>query len=136
MEKNKKILIGVSVALLAASIGVYFYTKSKKNTKEEPPVKEEEKPIEQTKSANTQAVSKPKETKTASVIPYGRKLYSTGDNVNIRLQPSTSGKVMARVNKGQEIGINAGESNGAYIGIIHKNSKGEIWWVAKQYVKA
>ncbi len=136
MEKNKKILVGVGVALLAASIGVYFYLKSKKNTKEEPPIKEEEKNIKQTKSANTQTVSKPKETKLANVIPYGKKLYSTGDNVNIRLEPSLKGKVMARVNKGQEIGLNAGESKGDYIGIVHKNSKGEIWWIAKQYVKA
>lgn len=136
MEKNKKILIGVSVVLVATAIGAYFYFKDKSKKDELPSVKEGENPKEE--SANKQSVSdkktipvKPKDT----VIPYGKKLYSTGDNVNIRLEPSINSKVMAKVNKGQEIGLNIGEIRGGYIGIVHKNSKGEPWWIAKQYVK-
>lgn len=131
MEKRTKIIIGVSVVLAATAIGAYFYFKD--TSKEEelplPPVEEDKKPQGESKKPI------PAKSKDA-VIPYGKKLYSTGDNVNIRLEPSTKGKVMAKVNRGEEIGLNIGEIRNGYIGIVHKNSKGEPWWIAKQFVKA
>lgn len=144
MEKRTKIIIGVSVVLAASAIGAYFYLESKKSVDEKKP-SDEAKPTD-TKGATAQTVSdvkkptkpiKASNTNTSNAaIPYGTKVYSTGNNVNIRNAPSMSAKVVGKVDNGQEIGLSAGKTSGTWVGVYHKNSQGTVWYVSKQYVKA
>lgn len=93
-----------------------------------------------TKNTTAPSTSSPATTNTNNssqtvLTPIASPVYSTGDSVNIRSAPSTSGKVVGKVNKGDKIGVSAGKQIGDWLAVYSTNSNGAIVYVNNAYAK-
>lgn len=140
-ETKKKVII-ISSVFVIGGILVYVFRKQLGIVKEkQSPTKSDENTNsgDSTGASTTQppksVIEKPGASASAPVIAVGKEVYSTGNGVNLRAQPSITGQVIGKFNKGQKVGYTYPGSTSEWIAVRSPLRPSITTYINKQYAE-